>query len=236
LTPEPPSADLTAFASVAGINLVHLPVLRTSSLNGALQSVLVSALNLCINSDSHPILVHCLDGRRITGLVVLLIRRLQGWTPLPSMNEFWRYQVALRSPIQASEIERTTRELEKITVEIVEAVIIPERIPSWLWMGNRKTSVPGIKIKYVPSLADSASSPDPVSLTDSNGSGLASLAGPDRATLLRQGAGTDKILVDGRSKTIEALSLHGLDFLSRKQRTGTNHQLQQKEREKAAPR
>jgi protein tyrosine/serine phosphatase len=34
--------------------------------------------------------VHCLDGRRIVGLVVLLLRRLQGWATVNAFAEYWR--------------------------------------------------------------------------------------------------------------------------------------------------
>jgi tyrosine-protein phosphatase OCA6 len=119
LTPEAPSTDMVAFAEVAGIRLVHVAISRTSSLNTSLQAALVSVLNHCINTANHPILVHCLDGRRVIGILILLLRRLQGWAPLPAMNEFWRYQVASRLPIPASEIERTTRDLEKFTAGAV---------------------------------------------------------------------------------------------------------------------
>lgn len=37
-----------------------------------------------------PLYVHCLDGRRITSLAVLLLRRLQGWCVDAAIEEYWR--------------------------------------------------------------------------------------------------------------------------------------------------
>lgn len=221
LTPEPPSADLSAFADVAGVKLVHFAISRTSSLNTSLQAVLASVINLCINTANHPILIHCLDGRRIVGIVVLLLRRLQGWAPLPTMNEFWRYQVASRYPIPAYEIERTTRDLEKFTAEITETIIISEKIPGWLWCGNRKTSVPGVKLKFIPSLVDSATAgadAPTASNSSSSGNSAGNGAAPDRMELRKQGGSSDKLSLSDRSKTIDALSLHGLDSFLKKER------------------
>ena len=45
---------------------------------------------VCINESNHPVYVHCLDGRRIAGLVVLYLRRMQGWTPISAIAEYWR--------------------------------------------------------------------------------------------------------------------------------------------------
>ncbi len=90
LIPEAPSADLAEFAKVAGIDLVHIQVNRSSTLGHGLMASFVQALNVCIDEKRHPIYLHCLDGRRVAGLVVLLLRRLQGWSLLNALAEFWR--------------------------------------------------------------------------------------------------------------------------------------------------
>ena len=45
---------------------------------------------ICIDTRNFPIYVHCLDGKRITSLLVLMIRRLQGWAPMSALSEYWR--------------------------------------------------------------------------------------------------------------------------------------------------
>ena len=58
---------------------------------------------IVIDQQNLPIYIHCLDGRRITGLFVLLLRRLQGYIPEFSSAEFWRFLILsfllLYSPI-----------------------------------------------------------------------------------------------------------------------------------------
>lgn len=154
LTPEPPTADLRAFAEVSGITCVHIPVGRTTAVGPALQASLVAAVNVCIDADNLPVYVHCLDGRRITGLVVLLLRRLQGWLPLAALAEYWRYQSSSRQQqlVNLTEVEKSVREIENFASEAFE-VVVPERLPAWLWAGSRgATKIPGVRLKHVPPL------------------------------------------------------------------------------------
>ena len=53
-------------------------------------SITVIFWKVCINETRHPVYVHCLDGRRIAGLVVIYLRRMQGWTPISAIAEYWR--------------------------------------------------------------------------------------------------------------------------------------------------
>ena len=66
LVPEPPTADLLLFASMFNIEVIHIPVLRTASL-ASLVPGLGKAINVIVDSSFHPVYIHCLDGRRITG-------------------------------------------------------------------------------------------------------------------------------------------------------------------------
>jgi hypothetical protein len=51
----------------------------------------------------------------------------------------------MRSVLQPVEIEKTTRDLERFVAEFGD-VVVPDRIPRWLWGGHRGTTVPGIRI------------------------------------------------------------------------------------------
>jgi len=67
----------------------------------------------------------------MTSLVVLLLRRIQGWAPLTNYSEFWRYEITNRSPlIPSSEIGRITKELERFCVEVKD-VVLPEHCPGY---------------------------------------------------------------------------------------------------------
>lgn len=83
---------------------------------------------IIIDPVNHPVYVHCLDGRRITSLVVLLLRRLQGWTPQSAFSEYWRYQVSIKYPLAPNEVEKTTKEVETFASEI-SGIQLPDVLP-----------------------------------------------------------------------------------------------------------
>jgi tyrosine-protein phosphatase OCA6 len=230
LIPEAPTSDLVSFTSVAGIDLIHISLLRTATLNQSLQVSLVTALNLLIDKSKHPILIHCLDGRRITGLLVLLLRRLQGWPPVAALAEFWKYQASSKQ--QVSEIERTTREIEKFALEMSD-VIITDRIPKWLWEGKRNNYVPGIKMKHVPALESSITTTNPSAVQAeaiNRGTSATPIATSEMTNNDKSASGvTNKIVRQVNedllrtdetsrdvSRSVDALSLHGLDVKSKK--------------------
>lgn len=153
IIPELPNADLVAFAGLENIDIQHVQALRLAPLNTQLQTKLAKILSVLVDSMNHPVYIHCLDGRRLTGLLVLLLRRLQCWSPQFSFTEFWRYQDS--RGVTISDLERSSRDIEKFLLDFNEEIVIPETIPSWLWGGDRATVVPGLKLKYVPSIESS---------------------------------------------------------------------------------
>lgn len=149
LTPETPSHDLVTFSKAAGIKLYHFQINRNCPLGTNLLNYLSLAVNIAIEFKNNPaVFVHCLDGRRITSLFVLLIRRLQGWSPLSAFTEYWSYQTAMHCHISASEIEKSSKDIEKFICDLAELIIIPEYIPRWLWGGNKSKNISGLKLKY----------------------------------------------------------------------------------------
>jgi tyrosine-protein phosphatase OCA6 len=226
LIPETPTNDLISFTKVAGIDLIHISVMRTAALNNTLQSSLISALNICIDNSKHPILIHCLDGKRITGLLVLLLRRLQGWPPVAALAEFWKYQASPKQ--QVSEIERTTRDIEKFALEMSE-IIITDRIPKWLWESKRNTYIPGVKMKHIPPLETNITNATSTPLENS----INRLSAASPSVISGDTITIDKTNVSINSKnnrqvsdvnlsrndeasrdvsrSVDALSLHGLD-------------------------
>jgi tyrosine-protein phosphatase OCA6 len=48
-------------------------------------------LGLLLNSDRHPLLLHCIDGTHISGLVVVCLRKLQNWAAAVYQAEFNRF-------------------------------------------------------------------------------------------------------------------------------------------------
>jgi len=160
LIPESPSSDLISYCNYYNINLIQINVLRTNPLNTSLQNNLVTAINICINSTNFPILIHCIDGKRITSLFVLLLRRLQAYSPIYAISEYWRFQhITARYFISTVEIDKQTKDLEKFCVDLnnVNEIIVGEHIPRWLWNGNKNSYLAGVKIKQMSSINPSNS-------------------------------------------------------------------------------
>ena len=241
LIPESPTQDLKSFAEIAGVELVHVGVQRTMPVGSALQALLLSAVSVCIDASKHPVYVHCLDGRRITSLFVLILRRLQGWLPLSALGEYWRYQSLARSPtVGLIEVEKIVREVENFASELSE-VVVPERIPNWLWSGNRNMKLSGVKLKFSPPLAFAHSSHShhhhqADSSNSSNAGGSSGGGGGGGGMSSTSRSGMDKMeeqydhssdeterpsAADGTNQTqqpvavsraLSALDLHGLDL------------------------
>ena len=87
--------DLIAFGKSLGSNNIHFIVSRTIAIGEQLYAILIRVLHIILDVKNHPIYIHCLDGRKITGLVVVMIRRLQGWNPYTTLSEFWRFHYSL---------------------------------------------------------------------------------------------------------------------------------------------
>jgi len=137
MVPEAPTDDLNAYCTIAKIKLMHIPISRGSLLNAALSFSLVSVMQILLDCKGHTesIYMHCLDGRRVTSLVVLLIRRFQGWTPEAAFAEYWRYQTAMRPPVHSVfEMERVSRETVKFILDTAAMIRISreQEVPRWL--------------------------------------------------------------------------------------------------------
>lgn len=130
LTPEQPSADIASFTEMAGASSIHVSIIRGASLQEPLLASLLQALQIILDTRNHPIFVHCLDGRRITSLLVIILRRLQGWNSVGCFSEYWRFQVVGKPPVPTLEVEKQTREIEKFCPDPFECgLTLPENHP-----------------------------------------------------------------------------------------------------------
>ncbi len=120
LVPEPVTQDLNAFVEMAGGSSIFIPVQRNSPLNEATLTVLLSALQVIMDPNNHPVFVHCLDGRRITSLLVMLLRKCSGWNNCACLCEYWRFQVAGRAAMATLDVEKQTKDLERFLNECQE--------------------------------------------------------------------------------------------------------------------
>ena len=95
---------------------------RTHSFTQAI--IAHSSRTTCSKSDPpHNIYIPCLDGRRITGLLVLLLRRLQHYCPDYSYSEYTKAQLPVSTPYP--EELRVNREFDRFVNEISEEFVLP---------------------------------------------------------------------------------------------------------------
>jgi tyrosine-protein phosphatase OCA6 len=132
--PEPPSKDIIEYCNIAKVKHASFVVNRDAFLNTSLSSQFVLVF-LCLITNSveegSSIYLHCLDGRRITALLVLILRKLQNWTPGASFSEYWAYQTVLRNPLTPTEIERNSREIIRFVLEtasMIESAIVTQNV------------------------------------------------------------------------------------------------------------
>lgn len=91
MTPEKPTYDLQAFAESEGVALRHITV---GSFKGEVHlssAEWTCALEFVLQKQHYPLYMHCLDGRHVVGMLVLLLRRLRGWNTEASHAEYIRY-------------------------------------------------------------------------------------------------------------------------------------------------
>jgi len=150
LSPDPaPTSDLLEFCTGENIKSFHFLVPKyddSVTLNPALAA---SILSVVINADNLPLYLHCRDGGNNTGLVVMCLRRLQHWSISSLFDEFSRF-------VKTGEISRE----ESNFVESFKAeVVVPSRIPAWLWQGVRIRAHPSVLLKLAKSTNDNKKLP-----------------------------------------------------------------------------
>lgn len=127
LTPEEPTYDLVSYCSARQIQLRHLQAERFKGEAQLLPTDLSEALRLLIDVESHPVYIHCLDGRHVVGLVVMALRKLQQWRVEASHLEYIRF-----TKDAADEVAFITDYSGPLT--------IPQSVPAWLWHGSWSTA------------------------------------------------------------------------------------------------
>ena len=91
MVPETPSEDLTTFCQVENIQQHFFQVPKfTSDAVTVSKAVAVDILELLLNASIYPVYLHCLDGTNNTGILFLLLRKIQHWSPSISRLEFCR--------------------------------------------------------------------------------------------------------------------------------------------------
>lgn len=93
--PEPPTSDLADYCANENITLVHFYAEKFTSDNvTVLPATVAQILNIIIQKKNLPLYIHCLDGANVTGIIVMILRKLQNWTKLATVSEFCRCKFA----------------------------------------------------------------------------------------------------------------------------------------------
>lgn len=136
MIPEPPTYDLQCFAAANGIQLHHLSAERSKGEAQILPNELNKAVELVVDCDRHPLYIHCLDGRHVVGLVVMVLRKLMQWDTAANHQEYLRF----------------TREVQdelSFIADCTGPVLIPTHLPQWLWGGSLYDAATG-QLKRLP--------------------------------------------------------------------------------------
>ncbi|KAJ0390952.1 hypothetical protein ATCC90586_012002 [Pythium insidiosum] len=80
-----------------------------------------------INQENLPLYIHCLDGANVTGIIIMILRKLQNWTKAATISEFCRFT-------RDHGIEKDESEYLSM---FSEEIVVPTDVPKWLWNGIR---------------------------------------------------------------------------------------------------
>eukprot|EP00050_Salpingoeca_kvevrii_P010327 m.7707 g.7707 ORF g.7707 m.7707 type:complete len:183 (+) comp2791_c0_seq1:52-600(+) len=90
LTPKE-DKEFRRFADDEDIVVRHLTVKQACENVTLLPEQALLFLELVLNAENHPILVHCVNGTNTTGLVIAAVRKLQNISPAFAIAEFCRF-------------------------------------------------------------------------------------------------------------------------------------------------
>mmetsp|Transcript_11944 Transcript_11944/g.24326 ORF Transcript_11944/g.24326 Transcript_11944/m.24326 type:complete len:298 (-) Transcript_11944:2324-3217(-) len=136
LSENPASRDLTEFCENESISLLRYDVPKCEENVVIRPEMAAQILAVLINVENLPLFLHCRDGGHNTGLIIMLLRRLQNWSQSTIYDEFTRYT-------KGADIYRD----ESAYVEsFKEEIHLPKIIPPWLWQGQPLQSHPVMKL------------------------------------------------------------------------------------------
>ena len=89
--PEEPTSDLAEFCTHEKIALLHFDAEKFTSDNVTVPPATAAQIvAIMVQQKNLPLYIHCLDGANVTGIVVMILRKLQNWTKLATVSEFCR--------------------------------------------------------------------------------------------------------------------------------------------------
>ncbi|KAJ3109918.1 hypothetical protein HDU96_007061 [Phlyctochytrium bullatum] len=153
LTPNINFASLQAFCEQNDISHIHFFVEKPKDDEPPLTfTQAAQILQLMTDATKLPMYVHCLDGTVVTGVMIMLLRRLQMWSIPWAISERGRY-LGGDGTVAAEEVEF----VERFSGEFELAN--PLAIPRWLWGGQITFKKhPTMRVKLPPPMPISGNS------------------------------------------------------------------------------
>lgn len=142
IVPEVPTSDLADFCRSHDIVLKHIVAEKFKGDPQLLPTDINAVLALALNRDLHPMYIHCLDGRHVAGMVMMTLRKAQGWGTAAIEAEYQRFNGECMSEDERGFLS-----------DFAGGFMMPERIPNWMWGGSwtengRTKKHPQLKIKF----------------------------------------------------------------------------------------
>ncbi|GAB9465144.1 putative protein tyrosine phosphatase [Globisporangium polare] len=126
--PEPPTSDLAEFCAAEKIVNYHFYAEKFTSDNVTVSPATVSQiLQIVVKQENLPLYIHCLDGANVTGIITMVLRKLQNWTKVATVSEFCRFT-------RDHGIEKDESEY---LAAFSEEIVVTADVPKWLWNGIR---------------------------------------------------------------------------------------------------
>jgi tyrosine-protein phosphatase OCA6 len=114
------------------IHLIHFKVEQyKDSVQGLSFSDMSHIIELILNKRRAPLYIHCLDGRHVTSLVVMCLRKLQNWSHECSLRESRRFVPEWSN----EDIDYVKQWKGPVTVPSEDA-----DIPDWIWLPDRTST------------------------------------------------------------------------------------------------
>lgn len=122
LSPDALTEDMKDLLSISSIRLFHLPMVPNKEPFILMEKeIILQTLNLLLNIDHHPVLVHCLKGKHRVGCVIGLLRKMQKWSLTAIFDEYSKFT-------GRDKVRLVDQELIEMFDEPVEV----KSLPAWL--------------------------------------------------------------------------------------------------------
>jgi len=114
LVPEPLPLSYANFVSSNGITHHHIPILANKDENIYTDAAVVNQImELMLDPENYPILIHCNKGKHRTGCMTACFRKITGWTDEACIQEYMQYSTPKERALDMAFIRRYDAEVLK---------------------------------------------------------------------------------------------------------------------------